>query len=79
MEVSRVIEAKNVTAIYMGWSNNLKLTVEGGQLNIEMDESSMRNLAKVLNDKIAEQNKEKADEARKLAEKALEETESELE
>ena len=32
-----------------------------------MDESSIRNLANVLNDKIEEQEKEKAEEARKLA------------
>ena len=75
MEVSRVIEAKNVTAIYMGWSNNLKLTVEGGQLNIEMDESSLRSLATIINDKIAEQDEEKAEAAReRAAEKELEES-----
>ena len=67
MKVSRVIEAKSVTAIYMGWRNELQLTVEGGELHIAMDESSLRNLANVLNDKIAEQEKEKAEEARKLA------------
>jgi hypothetical protein len=78
MKVSRVIEAKSVTAIYMGWRNELQLTVEGGQLNITMDESSIRNLANVLNDKIKEQDKEKAEEAQKLAEEALEK-ESEVE
>jgi hypothetical protein len=67
MKVSRVIEAKSVTSIYMGWRNELQLTVEGGQLNITMDESSIRNLANVLNDKIKEQDKEKAEEARNLA------------
>ena len=72
MKVSRVIEAKSVTNVYMGWRNELQLTVEGGQLNITMDESSIRNLANVLNDKIEEQEKEKAEEARKLAEEAAE-------
>ena len=67
MKVSRVIEAKSVTTVYMGWRNELQLTVEGGQLNITMDESSIRNLANVLNNKIEEQDKEKAEEARKLA------------
>ena len=67
MKVSRVIEAKSVTNVYLGWRNELQLTVEGGQLNITMDESSIRNLANVLNDKIEEQEKEKAEEARKLA------------
>ena len=75
MEVSRVIEAKNVTAIYMGWSNNLKLTVEGGQLNIEMDESSLRSLATIINDKIAEQDEEKAEAARERASEKEEEKE----
>ena len=78
VKVSRVIEAKSVTSIYMGWRNELQLTVEGGQLNITMDESSIRNLANVLNDKIKEQDKEKAEEAQKLAEEALEK-ESEVE
>ena len=78
MKVSQVIEAKSVTNIYMGWRNELQLTVEGGQLNIAMDESSIRNLANVLNEKITEQEKEKAEEARKLAaEQEEEEAESE--
>ena len=67
MKVSRVIEAKSVTNVYMGWRNELQLTVEGGELHITMDEGSIRNLANVLNNKIAEQDEEKAEEARKLA------------
>jgi len=67
VKVSRVIEAESVTNVYYGWSNELQLTVEGGQLNIKMDEGSIRRLANVLNDKIAEQDEEKAEEARKLA------------
>jgi|TARA_R110000765_G_scaffold9_2_gene20 hypothetical protein len=63
VKVSRVIEAKNVSHVYMGWSNELKLTVEGGQLNVELDESSLRAIAKVVNSKIAEQDKEKAEAA----------------
>ena len=61
VKVSRVIEAKNVSHVYIGWSNELKLTVEGGQLNIELDESSLRAIATVVNNKIAEQDKEKAE------------------
>ena len=70
VKVSRVIEAKNVSHVYIGWSNELKLTVEGGQLNIEMDESSLRSLATVVNNKIAEQDEEKAEEARKRVEES---------
>ena len=77
MKVSRVIEAKNVSHVYVGWSNELKLTVEGGELHIAMDESSIRNLANVLNDKIEEQDKEKAEEAaEKAAEKVAESEEA---
>ena len=76
VQVSRVIEAQGVSHVYYGWHNELQLTVEGGQLNIKVDESSLRAIAQVINNKIAEQDEEKADEARKLA--ALEEqTESE--
>ena len=70
VKVSRVIEAKNVSHVYIGWSNELKLTVEGGQLNIEMDESSLRSVATVVNNKIAEQDEEKAEEARKRVEES---------
>ena len=35
VKVSRVIEAKSVTNVYYGWSDELQLTVEGGQLNIK--------------------------------------------
>ena len=79
MKVARVIEAKSVTNVYMGWRNELQLTVEGGQLNISMDEGSIRNLANVLNAKIEEQDEEKAEEARKLAEAKQEEAELEAE
>lgn len=67
MKVSRVIEAKNVSHAYVGWSNELKLTVEGGEIVIDLDESSLRAIAKVCNNKIAEQDEEKAEEAIKLA------------
>ena len=61
VKVSRVIEAKNVSHVYMGWSDELKLTVEGGQLDIKLDESSLRAIAQVVNNKIAEQDEEKAE------------------
>ena len=67
VKVSRVIEAKNISHVYYGWHNELQLTVEGGQLNVKLDESSLRAIATVLNNKIAEQDEEKAEEARKLA------------
>jgi len=67
VKVSRVIEAKNVSHVYYSWSNELKLTVEGGEVVISLDESSLRAIAQVCNNKIAEQDEEKAEEARKLA------------
>ena len=63
MKVSQVIEAKNVSHVYMGWSNELKLSVEGGEVVIALDESSLRAIAKVCNNKIAEQDTEKAEAA----------------
>jgi hypothetical protein len=66
-ESSQVIEAKSVTSVYIGWRNTLQLTVDGGELNITLDESSIRSIANVLNNKIAELDEEKAEEARKLA------------
>tara|TARA_R110000751_G_scaffold2686_1_gene14330 strand:+ start:54 stop:305 length:252 start_codon:yes stop_codon:yes gene_type:complete len=63
VKVSRVIEAKNVSHVYYGWHNELQLTVEGGELKIQMDESSLRAIAQVVNNKIAEQDKEKAEAA----------------
>jgi hypothetical protein len=67
VKVSRVIEAKNVSHVYMGWSDELKLTVEGGQLDIKLDESSLRAIAQVVNNKIAEQDEEKAEAVAKAA------------
>jgi len=61
MKVSRVIEAKGVSHAYVGWSNELKLTVEGGEIVIGLDESSLRAIAQVCNNKIAEQDEEKAE------------------
>ena len=78
VKVSRVIEAKNVSHVYIGWSNDLKLTVEGGEVVIALDESSLRAIAQVVNNKITEQDEEKAEAASKLAEEVLEK-ESEVE
>jgi len=77
MKVSRIIEAKTVSHAYYGWHNDLQLTVDGGELKIKLDESSLRAIANVLNNKIAEQDKEKAEEAAKLATELEEQTESE--
>ena len=77
VQVSRVIEAKGVSHVYYGWHNELQLTVEGGELKISLDESSLRAIAQVVNNKIAEQDKEKAEEAAKLAAELEEQTESE--
>ena len=70
VKVSRVIEAKNVSHAYYGWHNELQLTVEGGELKIALDESSLRAIAQVVNKKIAEQDEEKAEEARKCVEES---------
>jgi hypothetical protein len=67
VKVSRVIEAKGVSHVYYGWHNELQLTVEGGELKITLDETSLRAIAQVCNRKIADQDKEKAEEAAKLA------------
>ena len=58
MKVSQVIEAKNVTNVYYGWSNELQLTVDGGQINLKLNAASLRDIAKVLNEKIAEEDEE---------------------
>jgi hypothetical protein len=76
MKVSRVIEAKNVSHVYYGWHNELQLTVEGGELKLQVDESSLRAIAQVINNKVAEQDKEKAE---ALAEAAAELTAEENE
>jgi hypothetical protein len=46
------------------------LTVEGGELKIQVDESSLRAIAQVVNNKIAEQDETKAEEARKSVEES---------
>ena len=73
MKVSQVIEAKNVSHVYMGWNGELKLTVGGGEINIAMDESSLRAVAQVVNNKIAEQDKEKAEAVAEAAAELAEE------
>ena len=78
VKVSRVIEAKNVSHVYYGWHNELQLTVEGGELKIQVDESSLRAIAQVINNKIAEQDEEKAEAAAEAAAELLEK-DSELE
>ena len=67
VKVSRVIEAKNISHVYYGWHNELQLTVEGGELKIQVDESSLRAIAQVVNNKIAEQDEEKAEAAAEAA------------
>jgi hypothetical protein len=69
MKVSQVIEAKNVTNAYIGWAGELQLTVDGGQLNIALNHSSLREIAKALNAKIIDQDAE----ARREEQEKLEE------
>jgi hypothetical protein len=69
MKVSQVIEAKNVTSAYIGWNNELQLTVDGGHLNIGLNHSSLREIAKALNVKITDQDED----ARVAAQEKLEE------
>ena len=76
VKVSRVIEAKNISHVYYGWHNELQLTVEGGELKIALDESSLRAIAQVVNNKIAEQDTEKAEAAAEAAAEALAEKEN---
>jgi len=76
VKVSRVIEAKNISHVYYGWHNELQLTVEGGELKIQVDESSLRAIAQVVNNKIAEQDTEKAEAAAEAAAEALAEKEN---
>ena len=77
VKVSRVIEAKNISHVYYGWHNELQLTVEGGELKIQVDESSLRAIAQVVNNKIAEQDDEKLIESLAAAELAEKENEVE--
>jgi|TARA_R110000822_G_scaffold93003_5_gene214315 hypothetical protein len=77
MKVSRIIEAKTVTHAYYGWHNELQLTVDGGELKIKLDESSLRAVANVLNNKIAEQDEEKAEAAAEKLKEAEEPLEAE--
>lgn len=72
VKVSRVIEAKSVSHVYYGWHNELQLTVDGGELKIQLDESSLRAIAQVVNRKIAEQDEEKAEAAAEAAAELLE-------
>ena len=72
MKVSQVVEAKNVTNAYYGWGNELQLTVEGGQVNISLDEASLRRIAKVLNEKIVEQDETAAEKRREEMEQEVE-------
>ena len=69
MKVSRIIEAKSVSHAYYGWHDELQLTVDGGELKIKLDESSLRAIASVLNEKIKSQEEEKAEQAKELAAK----------
>ena len=58
IKVSQVIEAKNVTNVYYSWGDELRLDVDGGTLNVKLNSGSLREIAKILNEKIEEQDEE---------------------
>ena len=67
MKVSQHIEAGAVTGSYTGWSGQISLHFGEDRGEFKADETQLRALAKRLNEKIEEIEKERAEAAQELA------------
>jgi len=67
MKVSQHIEAGALTGSYTGWSGQISLHFGEDRVEFKADETQLRALAKRLNEKIEEIEKERADAAQELA------------
>ena len=67
MKVSQHIEAGALTGSYTGWSGQISLHFGEDRVEFKADETQLRALAKRLNEKIEEIEKERAEAAQELA------------
>tara|TARA_R110002020_G_scaffold91540_1_gene222148 strand:- start:518 stop:784 length:267 start_codon:yes stop_codon:yes gene_type:complete len=72
MNVSQHIEAGALTGSYTGWSGQISLHFGEDRVEFKADETQLRTLAKKLNERIEEIDKERAEEAAKLKEEEVE-------
>ena len=67
MKVSQHIEAGTLTGSYTGWSGQISLHFGEDRVEFKADETQLRSLAKRLNEKIEEIEKERAEIAQEFA------------
>ena len=67
MKVSQHIEAGALTGSYTGWSGQISLHFGEDRVEFKADETQLRALAKRLNEKVEEIEKERAEAAQELA------------
>ena len=72
MIVSQHIEAGALTGSYTGWSGQISLHFGEDRVEFKADETQLRALAKRLNEKIEEIEKERAEAANSLVEEESE-------
>ena len=67
MKVSQHIEAGTLTGSYTGWNGQISLHFGEDRVEFKADETQLRSLAKRLNEKIEEIEKERAEIAQEFA------------
>lgn len=70
MNISRIIEVKGVTSVYVNYCGQVQIDVDGGTVNIDTDHSSLRRIADAVNSKIKRQDEELADSIKEAAQEA---------
>tara|TARA_R110000803_G_scaffold177595_1_gene239938 strand:+ start:280 stop:555 length:276 start_codon:yes stop_codon:yes gene_type:complete len=73
MNITRVIDVKGVTSVYVNYCGQVQIDVDGGTVNIDTDHSSLRRLAAAVNSKIKRQDEEAAEDLKETLEKAAKE------
>tara|TARA_R100001377_G_scaffold4035_1_gene2320 strand:+ start:1044 stop:1319 length:276 start_codon:yes stop_codon:yes gene_type:complete len=75
MKIDRIVEAKNVASVYVNYTGQLQIEVDGGSININTDQVGLRRLASAINDKIKRQDIEAAEDLAADVKKAIAESE----
>jgi len=73
MKIDRIVEAKNVASVYVNYTGQVQIDVDGGTINIDTDQVGLRRLASAINDKIKRQDKETAEDLAEDVRKAVKE------
>jgi hypothetical protein len=66
MKVRQIVEAGSVTSVYLSYTNELELGVDGGEIRISLSEDTMQKIHQRLGEKLTTLAEERLKDAQEL-------------